>query len=52
MIGGKSHLRITQITKITIFPLFLINSWLLLPRQPLKIPKIHMNELPRLGALT
>ena len=25
--GGKSHLRITQIKKMTVFPLFVINSW-------------------------
>ena len=48
LIGGKSHLSITQITKNVCFSLFLINSWLALPWQPLKLPKLHMNELPQL----
>ena len=47
LIGDKSHLNITQITKKSIFSLFLINFWLSLPWQPLKVPELHMNELPQ-----
>ena len=47
LIGDKSHLNISQITKISIFSLLLMNSWLPLPWQPLKVPKQYINEVPQ-----